>query len=99
MVGTTHALYTPGSKAFNMAEVNGIKHPDDGGITIPKNGGTQAFFNVDDPIPVGVWFAIIGKKVVAKGENAKEVYRRAKAAFPGKEIFIARLPRNQVMLL
>jgi len=82
-----------------MPEVDEIERLDDGGITIPKNGGTQAFFNVDDPIPVGVWFAIIGKKVVAKGENAKEVYRRAKAAFPGKEIFIARLPRNQVMLL
>jgi hypothetical protein len=82
-----------------MSEVDEIEHPVDGGMTIPKNGGPQAFFNVKDPIPVGVWFAIVGKKVVAKGENAKEVYRRARAAFPGKEIFIARLPRNQVMIL
>lgn len=68
-------------------------------MTIPRKGSTQAFFNVKGAIPVGVWFAIVGKKVVARGGNAKEVYRRARAAFPGKEIFIARLPRNQVMLL
>jgi hypothetical protein len=87
------------SKVFNMSETNGIGRPGGGGMSMPKNGGTRGFFNVVNGIPVGVWFAIVGKRVVAKGENAKEVYRKARAAFPGEEIFIARLPRNQVMLL
>lgn len=66
---------------------------------MPRNGDTQAFFGVEGDIPVGVWFAIVGKAVVASGDNAGEVYRRATAAFPGREVFIARLPQNKVMLL
>jgi hypothetical protein len=82
-----------------MSQEDGIVVSGTKGTDMPRNGGTRAFFGVEGDIPVGVWFAIVGKAVVASGDNAKDVYRRAKAAFPGKEIFIARLPPNKVMLL
>jgi hypothetical protein len=63
------------------------------------NNNPQLFLNVESEVPVGVWFAIVNKKVVATGDNAKEVYRQAKQKFPEEEIFIGRLPPNQVMLL
>ena len=48
---------------------------------------------------VGLWVAVVGRNIVAKGETAKEVYEEAISAFPGKEPFITKLPKEKVMLL
>ncbi len=48
---------------------------------------------------VGLWVAVIGRRIVAKGETAKEVYEKAISAFPEKEPFLTKLPKEKVMLL
>lgn len=48
---------------------------------------------------VGLWVAVIGRRIVAKGETAKEVYEKAISAFPKKEPFLTKLPKEKVMLL
>lgn len=48
---------------------------------------------------VGLWVAVVGKKIVASGESAKDVYDKAILAFPGEEPFVAKVPREKVMLL
>ncbi len=48
---------------------------------------------------VGMWVAVVGRKIVASGESAKEVYEKAIAEFPDKEPFLANLPKEKVLLL
>jgi len=47
----------------------------------------------------GNWIAIVDKKIVAKGSDAKKVYDIASNKYPNKEIFIGKFPENRVMLL
>ena len=48
---------------------------------------------------VGLWVAMVGKRIVASGDSAKDVYDRAVKAFPGEEPFVAKVPKAKVMLL
>jgi hypothetical protein len=48
---------------------------------------------------VGQWIAIVGDKVVAKGSDAKSVFRQAKEKYPKKEPLILKVPQDRVMLL
>ena len=66
-----------------------------------KNGrnSEEMFFASPLEVPVGNWFAMVDSDIVAQGPNAKEVFETAKKKHPDKEIFIARLPENKVMVL
>lgn len=47
----------------------------------------------------GKYIAIIGKKVVASGKNAKEVWAKAKKKFPNRIPTIAKLPEEEALVL
>ncbi len=55
--------------------------------------------SVSKDLEAGKWIAVVGKEIVAKGENAKEVYDDARAKFPDKEPFIMKVPADSVMLM
>jgi hypothetical protein len=48
---------------------------------------------------VGKWVAIVGKDLVASGDNGKEVFQKAKDKYPGKEPFLMKIPADTVMCL
>lgn len=48
---------------------------------------------------LGLWVAVVGDKIVASSESAREVYEQARAAFPGREPFLMKVPREQVLVL
>lgn len=47
----------------------------------------------------GKYVAIIGKKVVAFGENAKKVWEEAKKKFPDKTPTLAKIPKEELLVL
>ncbi len=65
----------------------------------PQPPGPQAFFASGKAPPVGCWFALVGDKVVATSDSAKEAFEEAKRKYPDEEIFIAKFPKNKVMVL
>lgn len=48
---------------------------------------------------LGKWIAVIDEKIVAIGDNFKDVYAEAKEKYPNKEPFIMKVPKETVMLL
>ncbi|MBC7090733.1 MAG: succinyl-CoA synthetase subunit alpha [Nitrososphaeria archaeon] len=48
---------------------------------------------------VGQGIAIVDNKIVAKGDNAGKVYRKAKEYCPTKVPFIMKVPQDKVMVL
>lgn len=48
---------------------------------------------------VGEWIAVIDDKIIAHGENFKDVYEKARKEFPDREPFIMKVPKEAVMLL
>ncbi|PKP59384.1 MAG: succinyl-CoA synthetase subunit alpha [Candidatus Altiarchaeales archaeon HGW-Altiarchaeales-2] len=47
----------------------------------------------------GKYAAIVNKKVVCSGNNAKEVYERAEKISKGKEILLAKIPKDELLVL
>ncbi|OYT33927.1 succinyl-CoA synthetase subunit alpha [Archaeoglobales archaeon ex4484_92] len=47
----------------------------------------------------GKHVAIIGDKVVASGDNAIEVYKKAKEKYPDKNPVLAFVPREETLIL
>ena len=47
----------------------------------------------------GKYIVIIGDKVVASGENAKEVLDEAKKKFPDKIPTLAKIPKEEALIL
>ncbi|MEM2173279.1 MAG: DUF5678 domain-containing protein [Thermoproteota archaeon] len=47
----------------------------------------------------GKHVALIGKKVVASGDNAIEVYKKAKERFPDKKPVLTYVPREETLVL
>lgn len=47
----------------------------------------------------GKYVAIIGDKVVASGTNAKEVLEEAKRKFPNKMPALAKIPKEETLIL
>jgi len=45
------------------------------------------------------WIAVVENKIVARGSSAKDVYEKAKKAFPEKTPFIMKVPADRVMVL
>ena len=47
----------------------------------------------------GKHIAIINRKVIASGNNAKEVWMKAHKKFPDKEFLMAKIPEDDVLIL
>ena len=47
---------------------------------------------------VGLWVAVVGERIVASGASARDVYEQAIAEFPGREPFLMKVPREQVLI-
>ena len=47
----------------------------------------------------GQWIAIVDKKIVASGEDAKKTYDEAKRKAKDKKIFITVVPEKETMIL
>lgn len=47
----------------------------------------------------GQYVAIIGKEVVASGKTAKEVWGKAKRRYPNKTPTLAKLPKEEALVL
>ncbi len=47
----------------------------------------------------GKYVAIVGDKVVSSGENAKEVWEQAKKKFPDKTSSLAKIPKEETLVL
>lgn len=48
---------------------------------------------------LGDWIAVVGEEIVSTGNDAKEVYQKAKEKYPDKTPFIMKIPKETVMLL
>lgn len=46
----------------------------------------------------GQWIAICDKGIVARGSNAKEVYKDAINKFPNKKIMLVKVPEDEAMI-
>lgn len=47
----------------------------------------------------GEYVAIVGKKIASHGKNAKEVWEKAKNKFPDSLPTIAKIPREEALIL
>lgn len=47
----------------------------------------------------GKYVAIVGDKVAASGDNAKEVLEEAEREFPGKKPLLAKVPKAEALIL
>ena len=47
----------------------------------------------------GKWIAIVDQKPVASGTDAKKVYEKAKAMYPGKKPSLAKVPTPDTLVL
>ncbi|MBX8636718.1 MAG: hypothetical protein KIS30_05385 [Thermoplasmata archaeon] len=48
---------------------------------------------------VDQWIAVVGNRIVAEGNSAKEVFDRAKKVSPREVPFIMKVPRDKIMVL
>ena len=48
---------------------------------------------------LGDWIAVVDVEIVSTGNDAKEVYQKAKEKYPEKTPFIMKIPKETVMLL
>jgi orotidine-5'-phosphate decarboxylase len=58
----------------------------------------EYLMSINEQLETGKWVIIVGKEII-KGNNAKEVFEKAKQKYPGKELFIMKVPENTNMLL
>jgi predicted LPLAT superfamily acyltransferase len=58
----------------------------------------EYIMSISEKLEAGKWIAVI-KEDIIKGENAKEVFTKAKSKYPNKEPFIMKVPENANMLL
>lgn len=57
------------------------------------------FLKVDTSPYKGEWVAITESKIVAHGKDAQVVYKKAKKKTPSGEVSLAKVPREQVLVL
>ena len=66
-------------------------------VTLDKNYAFYLTLNLDQY--AGKWIAIVDKKVVAQGENLKEVYNQSKKEYPGKKPLFDHISKNPLQFL
>jgi orotidine-5'-phosphate decarboxylase len=54
---------------------------------------------ISEKLESGKWIAVVGKEVVAKGDEAKAVYEEARRKFPDREPFLMKVPSEAIMLM
>ncbi|MCD6275724.1 MAG: succinyl-CoA synthetase subunit alpha [Thermoplasmata archaeon] len=64
-----------------------------------KDKNYEFYINTDLSEYAGKWIAIVDGKVVASGDRADEVYRKAKEKYPGKMIAIDWVPESDLLVL
>ena len=55
--------------------------------------------NMDFTKYKGKYVALVDKKIVASGENAKIVFEKAKSKYPKKEIVLRKIPEEETLIL
>jgi len=59
----------------------------------------EYIMSVGEKHEAGKWIVVVGKRIVAQGDDAREVFEKAKKSYPDRELFIIRVPFNANMLL
>ncbi len=59
----------------------------------------SAYMSFDLEQYAGQWVGIVDAKLVAHGQNAKDVYENCKKQFPSKVPFLACVPKAIAMIL
>ena len=54
--------------------------------------------SISEKLQSGKWIAVIDRDII-EGNNAKDVFTKAKSRYPKREPFIMKVPDNSVMLL
>lgn len=54
--------------------------------------------SISEKLEAGKWIAVVKRDIIT-GDNAKEVFTKAKQKHPDKEPFIMKVPDNAIMLL
>jgi len=66
---------------------------------IDKSPEFDFFLKADLRKYSGKYIAIVGRKVATSGTNAKEVWHRAKKKYPRSMPMLAKLPKEEVLIL
>ena len=59
----------------------------------------DAFIHMDTTPYKGEWIAIAKEKVVSHGKDAEKVYKKAKQKYSNKDISLAKVPVEEVLIL
>jgi predicted LPLAT superfamily acyltransferase len=62
-------------------------------------GEFEYIMKISEKLEAGKWVAVVGKEIVAMGDNGKEVFEVAKRKYPKKEPFIMKVPDGSLMLI
>ncbi|RLG93914.1 hypothetical protein DRO29_07130 [Candidatus Bathyarchaeota archaeon] len=58
----------------------------------------EYIMSISETLEAGKWIAVVNKDII-KGNNAREVFLKAKEKYPRREPFIMKVPDNAIMLL
>ncbi len=64
-----------------------------------KDKNYEFYINADLSEYAGKWIAIVDGKVVASGDRADEVMEKAEKMYPDKEITLAKVPTDDILVL
>lgn len=64
-----------------------------------KSENYEFFIKMDTSKYKGEWIAIANKAVVAHGKDAEKVYKSAQKKVKNKEISLAKVPEEQMLIL
>mgnify|MGYP000660350989 CR=1 FL=1 len=64
-----------------------------------KDKNYEFYLNADLSEYAGKWIAIVDGKVVASGDRADEVMEEAEKKYPNKEITLAKVPTDDILVL
>ena len=64
-----------------------------------KDKNYEFYINADLSEYAGKWIAIVEGEVVASGERADEVMKEAEEKYPNKEITLAKVPTDDILVL
>jgi len=70
---------------------------DSGGLKMSKN--YEWYIHTDTSEFEGKWIAIVDQRVIAQGENAKDVLEEAERKFPDKVPSITKVPKRETLVL
>jgi hypothetical protein len=59
----------------------------------------QAFLRINTERYRGEWIALVGARVVAHGKRADAIYQQAARRYPKQKISLAKIPKEQTLVL